>query len=73
MNSERWHNGAFALDPMDGFDQHEACGERDGEEVALGLLAAERHPLEAFQLAHSDLDAGMDYAFCAPGAKGSYG
>jgi hypothetical protein len=37
---------------MDGFDQDEGCSERDeGEEVALSLLAAEQHSLEAFQLA----------------------
>jgi hypothetical protein len=43
---------------MDGFDQDEACSERDGEEVALGLLAAEQHPLAAFHLACSDLECG---------------
>src|SRR4051794_20335915 len=47
------------LGGVDGFDDDEAKSKCDeGSEVLVRLLAAERHPLEALQLAHKLLDAG---------------
>src|SRR3954452_7198835 len=47
------------LGGVDGFDDDEAQSKCDeGSEVLVRLLAAERHPLEALQLAHKLLDAG---------------
>src|SRR3954447_1137909 len=50
---------ARLLGGVDGFDDDEAKSKCDeGSEVLVRLLAAERHPLEALQLAHKLLDAG---------------
>ena len=46
------------LGRVDGFDQDEAASKCDeGCEILLGLLAAERDALEAFEFAHGDFDA----------------
>src|SRR3954471_12560990 len=51
--------GFRALGGVDGFDDDEAQSKCDeGSEVLVRLLAAERHPLEALELAHKLLDAG---------------
>jgi len=43
---------------VDGFDENKAESEGDNGAVVLGgLLAAERHALEALQLAHNLFDA----------------
>src|SRR5918993_5393800 len=47
------------LGHVDGFDEDGAERQGDNGSVVLrGLLAAERNPLEALQLAHGLLDAG---------------
>ena len=50
---------ALALGGVDGFDEDKSEGEGNKGAVVLGrLLAAERHALEALELAHKLLDAG---------------
>ena len=49
------------LGGVDGFDEDEAEGEGNKGAIVLGgLLAAERHALEALEVAHKLLNAGTE-------------
>ena len=51
------HSATVVLGHLDGFDDDEAERERDDGSIVLGgLLAAERHTLEALELAHGLLN-----------------
>ena len=55
----RGRKRAQTLGGVDGFDEDEAESKGHNGAVVLGrLLAAERHALEAFELAHKLLDTG---------------
>src|SRR5918994_1521242 len=54
------------LGGVDGFDEDEPEGEGNNGPIVLGgLLAAERHALEALELAHELLDAGTSPVECS--------
>ena len=55
------------LGGVDGFDEDEAEGEGNKGAIVLGgLLAAERHALEALKLSHKLLNAGPEPDRVAP-------
>ncbi len=57
--------GEWALGGVDGFDKDEAESKGYNGTVVLGrLLAAQRHALEALELAHKLLDAGAGAGEC---------